>query len=70
MTFAAGTPDQRLATRIAMASGGIRMNGDRVIGPDGTTLLEGLTPNQQRRIVSGLDHPYFWGGISLLGTPW
>jgi CHAT domain-containing protein len=58
------------ATRIAMASGGIRMNGDRVIGPDGTTLPEGLTPNQQRRIVSGLDHPYFWAGISLLGTPW
>jgi CHAT domain-containing protein len=58
------------ATRIAMASGGIRMQGDRVIGPDGTTLLEGLTSNQKRRIAGGLDHPYFWSGISLLGTPW
>jgi CHAT domain-containing protein len=46
------------------------MQGDRVVGPDGTTLLEGLTPNQQRRIAAGLDHPYFWSGISLLGTPW
>jgi CHAT domain-containing protein len=58
------------ATRIAMATGAIRMEGDRVIGPDGVTLLEGLTPNQQRRIAGGLDHPYFWSGISLLGTPW
>jgi CHAT domain-containing protein len=58
------------ATRIAMATGKVRMEGDRVMGPDGVTLLEGLTPIQQRRIAGGLDHPYFWSGISLLGTPW
>jgi CHAT domain-containing protein len=58
------------ATRRAMASGAIRLRGDRVIAPDGLTLLEGLTPAQQRRIAAGMQHPYFWSGITLLGTPW
>jgi CHAT domain-containing protein len=58
------------ATRRAMASGAIRLQGDRVIAPDGLTLLEGLTPAQQRRIAAGMQHPYFWSGITLLGTPW
>jgi CHAT domain-containing protein len=58
------------ATREAMASGVIRLVGDQVLGADGTPLLSGLTKNQQRRIASGLQHPYFWAGILLLGTPW
>ncbi len=58
------------ATRIAMANGSIRLQGDRVIGPDGATLLDQLTPDQQRRIAAGMEHPYFWSGITLLGTPW
>jgi len=58
------------ATRTAMATGAIRLQGDKVIGPDGATLLDRLTTAQQRRIAAGMQHPYFWSGITLLGTPW
>lgn len=58
------------ATRIAMAQGGIRLQGDRVLGVDGSTLLTNLTPAQQRRVAGGLENPFFWSGIELLGTPW
>ena len=58
------------ATRIAMARGQIRLQGDRILGPNGSILLEGLTPTQQRRVSDGLSHPFFWSGITLLGTPW
>jgi CHAT domain-containing protein len=58
------------ATRTAMATGTIRLQGDKVIGPDGAVLLDRLTPAQQRRIAGGMEHPYFWSGITLLGTPW
>ena len=53
-----------------MIRGEIRGVGDRVVGIDGQTLLDGLTPAQQRRIAGSLSHPYYWSGISLLGTPW
>jgi CHAT domain-containing protein len=58
------------ATRSAMANGTIQLKGDKVIGPDGATLLDRLTTAQQRRIAAGMEHPYFWSGITLLGTPW
>lgn len=58
------------ATRIAMAGGGMRLQGDRIIGPAGQILLDGLTSTQQQRVASGLNHPFFWSGITLLGTPW
>jgi CHAT domain-containing protein len=58
------------ATRTAMANGTIRLQGDRVLGPDGTVLLDRLNLTQQRRIAGGMEHPYFWSGITLLGTPW
>jgi len=58
------------ATRIAMAQGRVRLQGDRVVGADGATLLTGLTPVQQRRVSGGLENPFFWSGIELLGTPW
>ncbi|MCP9851182.1 CHAT domain-containing protein [Cyanobium sp. Morenito 9A2] len=57
-------------TRRAMASGRLRLVGDQVIGAGGDVLLSGLTTAQQRRISAGLQHPYFWAGIQLLGTPW
>jgi CHAT domain-containing protein len=56
--------------RKMMAQGRFKLDGDRLIGPDGQPLLLNLTKEQQRRIAGGLNHPYFWAGIELLGTPW
>jgi hypothetical protein len=58
------------ATRRAMAEGSLRLEADRVLGPDGSVVLKELTSSQQRRIASGLRHPFYWAGITLLGTPW
>ena len=58
------------ATRRSFASGQIRLRGDQLLGSDGTPLLEKLTQQQQRRVGTGLQHPFFWAGIALLGTPW
>jgi CHAT domain-containing protein len=56
--------------RIAMANGRLRLDGDRILGPNGEVVLDHLSSEQKRRIGSGLQHPYFWAGIELLGTPW
>jgi CHAT domain-containing protein len=56
--------------RRAFAQGEVRLQGDAVVLADGTRLIEKLTPTQQRRVASGLQHPFFWSGIELLGTPW
>lgn len=58
------------ATRRSFATGQVRLQGDQILGPDGTPLLQSLTPQQQRRVEAGLQHPFFWAGIALLGTPW
>ncbi|MCP9826685.1 CHAT domain-containing protein [Synechococcus sp. EJ6-Ellesmere] len=57
-------------SRPAMPSGTMRLVGDQVIGSGGDVLLSGLTMAQQRRIDGGLQNPFFWAGIVLLGTPW
>jgi CHAT domain-containing protein len=62
--------DALRATRQAMATGKVRLQGDKVIGSDGVPLLTDLTPSQRRRIASGMAHPYFWAGVQLIGTPW
>jgi CHAT domain-containing protein len=62
--------DALRATRQAMASGNVRLQGDKVIGSDGVPLLTELTPSQRRRVASGMAHPYFWAGVQLIGTPW
>jgi CHAT domain-containing protein len=68
----AGLPkaEALLATRQAFVNGKVSLQGDRVIGADGAILLRDLNTAQQRRIAAGLQHPYFWAGIQLLGTPW
>jgi CHAT domain-containing protein len=58
------------ATRIAMQRGQVRLQGDQVLAADDTPLLVNLTSVQQRRIASGLSHPFFWAGIELIGSPW
>lgn len=58
------------ATRRSFAQGIVRLQGDQVIGVDGRPLIDSLTLPQQRRVAEGLEHPFFWSGITLLGTPW
>ena len=57
-------------TRQAFLRGLIRLEGDRVLAPDGAVLLENLTSVQQRRVSGGFQNPYFWAGIELVGAPW
>ena len=68
----AGYPkaDALQATRQDLIAGQIRLAGDRVLAGDGYPLLQKLTPAERRRIRDGLSHPFFWAGITLLGTPW
>ncbi len=57
-------------TRQAFSRGLIRLEADQVVGANGEVLLAGLNPSQRRLAATGLGHPYFWGGIQLLGSPW
>lgn len=57
-------------TRQAFSRGLIRLEADRVVGASGEVLLAGLDASQRRMAASGLMHPYFWGGIQLMGSPW
>lgn len=56
--------------RVDILDGRIRQDGDRILGADDAPLLTDLTREQQRRVSTGLSHPFFWGGIELLGVPW
>jgi CHAT domain-containing protein len=56
--------------RRAFAQGEVSLKGDCVVLADGTVLIRNLTTTQRRRVASGLEHPFFWSGIELLGTPW
>ncbi len=57
-------------TRQAFSRGLIRLEADQVVGANGEVLLAGLNSSQRRLAATGLGHPYFWGGIQLLGSPW
>ena len=57
------------ATRLAFATGTVHLQGDRVVGETGE-LLSGLTTDQRARISNGMKHPYYWAGISMLGSAW
>lgn len=57
-------------TQQAFLKGEVRVEGDKVIGTDGSVLVSGLTSSQQRRYASGFSHPYFWAGVNLVGSPW
>jgi len=62
--------DALQATRQDLIAGRISLVGDRVLAADGSPLLTNLTPAERQRIRGGLSHPYFWAGITMLGTPW
>jgi len=57
-------------TRLAFRRGGIRLEGDRLIGADARPLVAGLSPGDRLRLAEGLSHPYFWAGMTLSGSPW
>ena len=57
-------------TRQTFSSGMIRLEGDVVIGAAGQPLLNELNPSQRRRIETGVQNPFFWAGIELIGSPW
>ena len=56
-------------TRQAFLRGDVRLVGDQVQGPDGQPLLTELTSAQQRRVSNGLENPFYWAGITLMGSP-
>lgn len=57
-------------TRIDFLEGRVRLQQDRIVGAGPEPLLTGLTTAEQRRAGRGFQHPFFWSGIELLGTPW
>jgi CHAT domain-containing protein len=68
--------DQALqATQRAFLRQEVRLEGDRLVGPDPAaarraTLVGGLEREHQSFFAQGLDHPYFWAGMVLSGSPW
>jgi filamentous hemagglutinin family protein len=71
------TKDQALqATQQAFRSGQVRLQGDRLVGPDPRTgqaqsiLVAGLSRQEQILFAQGLNHPYYWAGMILTGSPW
>lgn len=59
------------ATRAAFMNGQVRLIDNQLIGVDGNPLLSNLGVDGQRDwLQRGLQHPYYWAGIQLLGTPW
>jgi CHAT domain-containing protein len=48
----------------------LKLVGDQVIGSGREVLLADLSVAEQRRVSRGLQHPFYWAGIELLGTPW
>ena len=57
-------------TRSDFLEGRVRLQQDRIVGAEAEPLLAGLTVAEQRRVSRGLQHPFYWAGIELLGTPW
>ncbi len=57
-------------TRQAFVRNLVRLDGDQVLGINDRPLLSNLTPSQQRRLRAGVDNPFFWAGIELMGSPW
>ena len=57
-------------TRQAFSRGLVSIEGDEVIGVNGSPLITGLSEHQGRQLKGRLTHPYFWSGIQLMGAPW
>ena len=48
----------------------IRVDSNRLLGPEEQVLIQDLSSDQQRRLQQGTSNPYYWSGIELTGTPW
>ena len=57
-------------TRQAFVRGIVRTDGNQVMGDGPEPLLTNLTTSQRRRLINGLNNPFFWAGIELMGSPW
>ncbi|MEI6830381.1 MAG: CHAT domain-containing protein [Synechococcaceae cyanobacterium ELA445] len=57
-------------TRSDFLEGRVRLQQDRLVGAEAEPLLADLSVAEQRRVSRGLQHPFYWAGIELLGTPW
>ena len=69
--------DQALqATQQSFLRGEVILDGDRLVGPvqlngtGKTTLVSGLSREEQTHFSQGLRHPYYWAGMVLSGNPW
>jgi CHAT domain-containing protein len=56
--------------RAEFANNQIELRGQSVYDRDGEILIDNLTPNQQRKLKSRFDHPFFWAAHIMLGLPW
>ncbi len=57
-------------TRRLFAQKLITLEDDKLIGFNNLPLLENLNLSQKRLIKNGLNNPFFWAGIELMGSPW
>ena len=57
-------------TRRLFAQKLITLKDDKLIGFNNLPLLENLTLSQKRLIKNGLNNPFYWAGIELMGSPW
>ena len=54
----------------------MKLVGDRLVGPNQltgqskSTLVSGLSREEQTLFSQGLSHPYYWAGMILTGSPW
>jgi CHAT domain-containing protein len=68
--------DQALqATARAFRDGSVRLEGAGLIGPrvnasGDSMLLRVDSPEERRRLSNGLQHPHYWAGMVLTGSPW
>ena len=56
-------------TRQVFALGSVSLQGHQ-IGAGGQHLLQDLDPSQRRRIAAGVENPFSWAGLELIGSPW
>ncbi len=57
-------------TRKAFIRKLIKLEGNSIIGAEGNILLKDLSRNNLITFKDGINKPFYWSGIELLGAPW
>ena len=57
-------------TRKAFIKKLIKLEGNSIIGAEGNILLNNLSRNNLITFKEGINKPFYWSGIQLLGSPW